>query len=95
LALFGLPSVLVPLPTSADNHQHYNALEFEEMKAAVEASQESAPYSKTMHAIRAWLSNSKAREEARHKLKEWDVPDATDRIVAHIEAAAMGSGLKD
>jgi UDP-N-acetylglucosamine--N-acetylmuramyl-(pentapeptide) pyrophosphoryl-undecaprenol N-acetylglucosamine transferase len=88
LAMFGLPSVLVPLPSSADDHQHYNALEFEEMKAAVEASQEAAPYSKTTHAIRAWLSNSKAREEARHKLKEWDVPDATERIVAHIEAAA-------
>jgi UDP-N-acetylglucosamine--N-acetylmuramyl-(pentapeptide) pyrophosphoryl-undecaprenol N-acetylglucosamine transferase len=88
LAMFGLPSVLVPLPSSADDHQHHNAVEFEEMKAAVEAKQEPAPYSKTMNGIRWWLSNSKAREEARHRLKEWDVPDATERIVAHIEAAA-------
>ena len=33
-AVFRLPSVLVPLPTSADDHQLHNAKEFVEMGAA-------------------------------------------------------------
>jgi UDP-N-acetylglucosamine--N-acetylmuramyl-(pentapeptide) pyrophosphoryl-undecaprenol N-acetylglucosamine transferase len=88
LALFGIPSVLVPLPTSADSHQLHNAVEFQEMGAAAIAEQESSPFSKTIVAIRGWLSDSSRREHAAKALKEWDVPDATEKIWAHIESAA-------
>lgn len=88
LAMFGLPSVLVPLPSSADNHQYHNAKEFEDMAAASIAAQEQAPYPKMVEMIGHWLQNPTARAEAAGKLREWDVPDATERIVAHIEAAA-------
>ena len=30
IAVAGIPSILVPLPTSADNHQYFNAKEFTE-----------------------------------------------------------------
>ena len=30
IAVAGVPSILVPLPTSADNHQYFNATEFTE-----------------------------------------------------------------
>ena len=62
LAMFGLPSVLVPLPTSADDHQLHNAKEFESMQAATIAEQEPAPYSGTVQAIRG--AGVKARTEA-------------------------------
>ncbi len=88
LAMFGIPSVLVPLPSSADNHQMHNACEFRDMGAATIAEQEPAPYTTTGEAMRDWLGHAKKREEAANKLREWDVPDATERIVAHIEAAA-------
>jgi UDP-N-acetylglucosamine--N-acetylmuramyl-(pentapeptide) pyrophosphoryl-undecaprenol N-acetylglucosamine transferase len=88
LAMFGLPSVLVPLPSSADNHQYHNAKEFEDLGAASIAGQEAAPYSNMVEMMRRWLDDSTARAEAAGKLREWDVPDATERIVAHIEAAA-------
>lgn len=90
LAMFGLPSVLVPLPTSAENHQLHNAREFEGMKAATIAEQESAPFAQTARAIVHWLESADARAEAARKLREWDVPDATERILAHVEAAAKG-----
>jgi UDP-N-acetylglucosamine--N-acetylmuramyl-(pentapeptide) pyrophosphoryl-undecaprenol N-acetylglucosamine transferase len=89
LAMFGIPSVLVPLPSSADRHQFHNAKEFEDMKAATMAEQEPAPFANTARAILGWLEDSKARAEAATRLKDWDVPDATERILAHIEAAAM------
>jgi UDP-N-acetylglucosamine--N-acetylmuramyl-(pentapeptide) pyrophosphoryl-undecaprenol N-acetylglucosamine transferase len=88
LALFGLPSVLVPLPTSADNHQLHNAEEFRDMAAAIIAEQEPAPHANLARGIVSWLTDSAARQEAARKLKEWDVPDATERIVAQIEAGA-------
>lgn len=87
LALFGIPSVLVPLPTSADAHQLYNAVEFRDMGAATIAEQEPAPYSNMIAGVRHWLGDSARRGDASKKLREWDVPDATERIWAHIEAA--------
>ncbi|MFI5385548.1 MAG: UDP-N-acetylglucosamine--N-acetylmuramyl-(pentapeptide) pyrophosphoryl-undecaprenol N-acetylglucosamine transferase [Fimbriimonadales bacterium] len=88
LAMFGLPSVLVPLPSAANNHQFHNAVEFRDMKAATIAEQEPAPYSGMIAGIRNWLRDSGAREQAARALKEWDVPDATERTWAHIEAAS-------
>ncbi|HWA82489.1 MAG TPA: UDP-N-acetylglucosamine--N-acetylmuramyl-(pentapeptide) pyrophosphoryl-undecaprenol N-acetylglucosamine transferase, partial [Fimbriimonadaceae bacterium] len=51
LAVFGLPSVLVPLPTSSENHQLHNAREFEAMEAATISEQESAPFTRTARQI--------------------------------------------
>jgi hypothetical protein len=58
------------------------------MGAASIAEQEAQPYSNMVQMMRRWLDDAAARGEAAGKLKEWDVPDATERIVAHIEAAA-------
>lgn len=96
LALFGLPGVLVPLPSSANDHQLYNAREFEEMGAATVLWQpgdrrEMAPLATSeglAGAIEAWLSDEPRRLAASHNLREWDVPDATERIVGLIESAA-------
>lgn len=88
VAMFGLPSVLVPLPSSADNHQHYNAVEFQDMGAGSIAGQEQGPYPKMVDMMRHWIDSEAARGEAARRLHEWDVPDATERIVAQIEAAA-------
>jgi UDP-N-acetylglucosamine--N-acetylmuramyl-(pentapeptide) pyrophosphoryl-undecaprenol N-acetylglucosamine transferase len=84
LALFRLPSVLVPLPTSADAHQLHNAKEFESMGAATLLSQ-SASSEAFATAIRSWLDADHSAAEA--ALLAWDVPDATERIYALIQAA--------
>lgn len=88
LALFRIPSVLVPLPSSADQHQLHNALEFEEMGAGVLAKQESSPFEAMTSGVRHWISDADARSKAQVALAEWDIPDATDRIVGHIKGAA-------
>lgn len=96
LALFGLPSVLVPLPSSANDHQLENAREFERMDAATllwqpEDKRQPAPPASPeglAQAIADWIGDTPKRAAARHNLKRWDVPDATDRIVRLIQEAA-------
>lgn len=88
LALFGLPSVLVPLPGSANDHQAHNAQEFAKMNAAILLPQPTATPPSIANAIGEWLQDSGRREEAKTNLKDWDVPDAAERIFALVEGAA-------
>jgi UDP-N-acetylglucosamine--N-acetylmuramyl-(pentapeptide) pyrophosphoryl-undecaprenol N-acetylglucosamine transferase len=91
-ALFRLPSVLVPLPSSADNHQLHNAEEFVSMNAATLLEQRDANPESLAAAVGLWLNqeewicDSSTAEEEGHRarateaLAKWDVPDATERI---------------
>jgi UDP-N-acetylglucosamine--N-acetylmuramyl-(pentapeptide) pyrophosphoryl-undecaprenol N-acetylglucosamine transferase len=99
LAAFGIPAVLIPLPSSANDHQLYNAREFAEIDAATvlwqpEDRRRMAPPA-TIEAIgdavALWVADGSKRAAARHNLRQWDIPDATERIVDLIEAAA-GTG---
>lgn len=79
-ALFRLPSVLIPLPTSADDHQVHNAMEFAEMGVSTVLLQDQASPRAVAEAIDAWLGDSLKRQRAETGLADWDVPDATSRI---------------
>ena len=87
LAVFGLPSVLVPLPTAAANHQYHNAKEFADMGAAIVQTEDQFEPNRFAAAIREWLASPERREKAAVALRQWDIPDATERIVALIEEA--------
>lgn len=87
-ALFGLPSVLVPLPSSADDHQLHNALEFEQMGAATVLRQSDASPSAMASALAGWIDDADRSAAAAKALGEWDVPDATQRIVDRLYQAA-------
>ncbi len=77
-ACFRIPSVLVPLPSSADDHQLHNAREFEQMGAARIVEQSTATPDRLREAIQGWLIEG--REQAQEALKKWDAPDAVERI---------------
>jgi UDP-N-acetylglucosamine--N-acetylmuramyl-(pentapeptide) pyrophosphoryl-undecaprenol N-acetylglucosamine transferase len=83
-AAFRLPSVLVPLPQSADDHQLVNAQEFAAMHAATLCEQ---PSEDLADQIRAWIDDAASRERAATAMAEWDLPDATARLVELIENA--------
>ena len=87
LAVFGLPSVLVPLPSAAANHQYHNAKEFSDMGAAIIQTEDQFEPNRFAASIREWLASPERREKARAALRAWDVPDATERIVALVEEA--------
>lgn len=71
LALFRIPSVLVPFPQSADNHQLKNALEFGSMGAAVVV-EEASSASNIENGIRFFLDSTDNVEQAEKALAEWD-----------------------
>ena len=87
-AMARLPSILIPLPTSADNHQFRNAQEFEEMGASTIANQETCTVEELASQINVWLKDKNKQESAAHALSEWDMPDATFRIWSAVKNAA-------
>jgi UDP-N-acetylglucosamine--N-acetylmuramyl-(pentapeptide) pyrophosphoryl-undecaprenol N-acetylglucosamine transferase len=80
-AMFGLPSVLIPLPSSADDHQLVNARAFENMGGATVLEQRDATPEAARDALMSWIEDAGKRAMACEALRRWDVPDATERIV--------------
>ena len=78
-AAFRLPSILVPLPTSADDHQRVNARELVGIGGA--SLLEQADIDQLPAVIDGWRSDGPGRDQARHNLEEWDCPNATADIL--------------
>jgi UDP-N-acetylglucosamine--N-acetylmuramyl-(pentapeptide) pyrophosphoryl-undecaprenol N-acetylglucosamine transferase len=82
------PSLLVPLPTAADNHQFFNARAFEKTGAARRLEQENT----TPETVAAQLAELVGDETARQKmvaaLAQWHAPQSAAQI-----AEAILSGL--
>jgi len=87
-AMFGIPSVLVPLPTSAGDHQLHNAEEFVEMNAATLLRQQDATPSALADSVAGWLGDTARIDTAKSALQSWDIPDATERIFDRISGAS-------
>jgi UDP-N-acetylglucosamine--N-acetylmuramyl-(pentapeptide) pyrophosphoryl-undecaprenol N-acetylglucosamine transferase len=84
IAMFGIPSVLVPLPTSAGDHQLHNAEEFAEMNAAILLEQPDATPESLSEAIRGWMESPGRVAGAAKSLQDWDLPNATQAIYGLI-----------
>jgi UDP-N-acetylglucosamine--N-acetylmuramyl-(pentapeptide) pyrophosphoryl-undecaprenol N-acetylglucosamine transferase len=90
-ALFGIPSVLIPLPSAADNHQFFNALEFVSFGGATLLEQKDATPENLAEAIDAWHADPERAAKAREALHAWDAADATARIAGLVRKAAETS----
>lgn len=93
LAAFGIPSVIVPFPLAFADHQRHNAEEFAALGAATCVPQDMLGVDTLFEAAKAWLEDPARRQTAQKALKEWDVPDASQRILGLL-AEAGGSGAK-
>lgn len=89
-AAFRLPGVYVPYPHAFENHQFHNAKEFEDMGAAIVLVQADLTPAKLEGALLGWLDDEPRRERAAQALAEWDMPDASRRVLALVTEAAMG-----
>ncbi len=87
LALFGIPSILIPYPFAYANHQYHNAKLFENMGAAEIIEQRLLTPEKLETAWREWHANEDRRAAASQKLKEWAIADAAERVLQQIEEA--------
>ena len=88
ISVIGRPSILIPFAAATGDHQTANARGLVEAGAAVliaEAQLDAASLSAQMAAV---LQNPPRAEDMAHKAQAQGRPDATDRLVALVEALA-------
>jgi len=90
LAATGLPSVLIPYPSAADNHQFHNARAYVEAGAALLLEQRLATGELLAARLRELLSQVETRESMRNALARFHHTEAAaliaERMLAFMEA---------
>lgn len=84
LAVVGKPTVLIPSPNVAEDHQTKNALSLVEKKAAL-LIRESEIDSRLQADLDRLMTDEPRKKELSDNLKKLAIPDATERIVNLIE----------
>ncbi|MCX6730167.1 MAG: undecaprenyldiphospho-muramoylpentapeptide beta-N-acetylglucosaminyltransferase [Candidatus Portnoybacteria bacterium] len=80
IAATGKPSILVPLPNSAQNHQRENAYEYKKVSDAIVLEQENLTPNMLLEQISNLLSNSQKLSEMSQKAKQFYNP-ATPELI--------------
>ena len=84
IAAMRLPSLLVPFPAAADNHQYFNALAFEKTGAARLLEQKQSTPEKLAAILSELMDNEAARRKMRDSLAQWHAPKAAEQIAESI-----------
>ncbi len=84
LAAMRVPAVLVPLPTSADDHQFHNAHAFAETGAARMVNQRKTTPAQFAALVSNLLTNAAARAQMQAALAQWHQPAAAADIAERI-----------
>lgn len=92
LAAVGAPSILIPYPHAADNHQFYNAGAFVASNGARMIEQSEASPERLANAIADLLEDPKGLNAMREKLVAWHHPKAAERVADCILAATTPVG---
>lgn len=88
LAAFGVPSILVPYPYAADDHQTKNALIFDRASAGMHVPQSELSPQKLRDLVRDVLANDKKRTAMQEAARKIAHLDAAERIADAIEEPA-------
>jgi len=93
IAAMRLPSALVPLPASADNHQWSNALAFEKTGAAMLLDQKNSSPDKVAATLATLVGDEAVRLKMEAALAQWHPPAAAAVIGKNIlDAIGQGAG---
>jgi UDP-N-acetylglucosamine--N-acetylmuramyl-(pentapeptide) pyrophosphoryl-undecaprenol N-acetylglucosamine transferase len=84
LAAMQVPAVLIPLPSSADNHQYHNALHLEQAGAARLLPERTATPEKFADLLRGMFGDTAARVTMQAALESWHRSDAAAVIASEI-----------
>ena len=90
LAYFGAPSILVPYPFAADDHQLKNAQVFSRQKAAVLMEERNLSASGFSKVVNNLMGDDETRANLGHKCKMLGRKDAAETIARIIEEACRG-----
>ena len=91
IAAVRLPSLLVPYPAAADNHQFYNAQAFEATGAARLLEQKNATPEKVAALLPELVEDAAARAKIQTALAQWHAPKAAEQIADIMLAAILRS----
>ena len=89
MAAMRLPSLLVPLPTAADNHQFFNASAFATTGAARLLEQKNSPPEKVAALLAELVGDEAARQKIQAALAQWHAPDSAAQIAEHVLSAVF------
>ncbi len=95
LAALRIPSLLLPYPTAADDHQWHNARAFESTGAAMLLTETDATPDRFSAQLRKLMESGEQRTQIKNALAQWDAPDAAEQIAGRMLQAvgqAAGSG---
>jgi len=87
IAAVRLPSLLVPFPAAADNHQYYNALAFEKDGAAKVLEQKNSTPEKVAAILSGMVEDETARRDIQSSLGRRHTPCAAGVIAGNILGA--------
>ena len=93
LCAWGIPSILIPLPTAAADHQTGNAVALEVAGAALHLPQAELSTLSLGRAIGELLTNEAKRKQMAARAKARGRPHAAEAIVAHLSALLGPSAL--
>lgn len=85
LAATLLPSILVPYPSAADDHQRHNAAAYARTGAGVLFNQNEANPAALTGLVERFVTDADLRSRTRAALKSWQTPDAAARIANRIQ----------
>ncbi|MGB7767516.1 MAG: undecaprenyldiphospho-muramoylpentapeptide beta-N-acetylglucosaminyltransferase [Verrucomicrobiia bacterium] len=91
IAAMRLPSLLVPFPAAADNHQYHNARAFEATGAARLLEQKNATPEKVAAMLCELAENETLRKSMPAALVQWHAPKAAEQIAENILNAVFES----
>jgi UDP-N-acetylglucosamine--N-acetylmuramyl-(pentapeptide) pyrophosphoryl-undecaprenol N-acetylglucosamine transferase len=101
IAAMRLPSLLVPYPTAADNHQLINALAFEKTGSAKLLEQKNSTPEKVTAILVELVESETLRSTIQSALAQWHTPKAAEQIaeiilqaIAQPEKAAQAKAKK-
>ncbi len=84
IAALRLPSLLVPYPAAADNHQFFNARAFENTGAARLLEQKKSAPETVAALVTGLVEDASARAGIQSSLAQWDAPAAAQQIAGII-----------
>ncbi len=92
LAAAGVPALLIPLPTSAGDHQRHNAEALEAAGAALVFEEGNTARGALWSAVVEILASRSKRRAMATRMAQRGRPDAADRIAADLLELASGGG---
>ncbi|HEX9592386.1 MAG TPA: undecaprenyldiphospho-muramoylpentapeptide beta-N-acetylglucosaminyltransferase [bacterium] len=91
IANAGLPSLLIPYPYAANDHQWYNGLRLREAGGALLLRQETVDGEVVADVVRSWIEDPDGRQRQGGAAHTLAAPDAADRIADLLLASANGT----